>query len=109
RFADDMDRMAAGSACAMREFVPAGMIAPLQGPWCRRSLRHAPGAPSSIRPIRPRRAPKFTTMYSDQLKLLLIHLPKTGGESISGALQGYGLRGVKHRTYREFAAYHGGH
>ncbi len=46
-------------------------------------------------------------MYSEQLKLLFIHLPKTGGESIAEALRRYGMHGVKHRTYREFAAYHG--
>ena len=46
-------------------------------------------------------------VYSEQLKLLFIHLPKTGGESIADALRAYHLRGVKHRTYREFAAYHG--
>ena len=46
-------------------------------------------------------------VYSEQLKLLFIHLPKTGGESIADALRAYRMRGVKHRTYREFAAYHG--
>jgi len=46
-------------------------------------------------------------VYSEQLKLLFIHLPKTGGESIADALRAYQMRGVKHRTYREFAAYHG--
>jgi hypothetical protein len=45
--------------------------------------------------------------YSEPLKLLFIHLPKTGGESVADALRSYHLQGVKHRTYREFAAYHG--
>ena len=46
-------------------------------------------------------------MYSEQLKLLFIHVPKTGGESVADALRQYRMQGVKHRTYREFAAYHG--
>lgn len=47
--------------------------------------------------------------YSEQLKLLFIHLPKTGGESVANAMRRYRFQGVKHRTYREFAAYHGRH
>jgi hypothetical protein len=43
------------------------------------------------------------SVYIRKLRLLLVHLPKTGGESMVEALAPQGLLGPKHVTWREFA------
>lgn len=46
-------------------------------------------------------------MHSDSLRLIFIHLPKTGGESVTDVLGAHGFHGHKHESYREFCVRYG--